>query len=92
MHANNREEIKEAFAGEIVAIVGLKETGTGDTLCDDAKPIILGENHLPRTGYLACNRAQDQIRSGETWLFLKASHGRRYRLHRQNQSRKLAKQ
>jgi elongation factor G len=41
MHANQREEIKEARAGEIVAIVGLKETKTGDTLCDEAKPIIL---------------------------------------------------
>ena len=34
MHANNREEIKEAFAGDIVALVGLKNTTTGDTLCD----------------------------------------------------------
>jgi elongation factor G len=41
MHANNREEIPEAFAGEIIAIVGLKETTTGDTLCDEAHPIIL---------------------------------------------------
>lgn len=47
MHANNREEIKEAFAGEIVAIVGLKETGTGDTLCDEAKPIILEKITFP---------------------------------------------
>ena len=35
MHANHREEIKEAYAGEIVALVGLKDTGTGDTLCDE---------------------------------------------------------
>jgi elongation factor G len=41
MHANQREEINEAQAGEIVAIVGLKETKTGDTLCDENKPIIL---------------------------------------------------
>lgn len=41
MHANQREEIKEAYAGEIVAIVGLKETVTGDTLCDETKPIVL---------------------------------------------------
>jgi elongation factor G len=47
MHANDREEIKEAFAGEIVAVVGLKETGTGDTLCDDAKPIVLEEITFP---------------------------------------------
>lgn len=41
MHANDREEIEEAFAGEIVAVVGLKDTITGDTLCDEAKPIVL---------------------------------------------------
>lgn len=41
MHANEREEISEARAGEIVAIVGLKHTKTGDTLCDEAKPIQL---------------------------------------------------
>ncbi len=41
MHANQREEIDEAYAGEIVAAVGLKETKTGDTLCDPAHPIIL---------------------------------------------------
>jgi elongation factor G len=41
MHANQREEITEAQAGEIVAIVGLKDTKTGDTLCDESKPIIL---------------------------------------------------
>lgn len=39
MHANTREEIKEAFAGEIVAVVGFKSTSTGDTVCDEAKPI-----------------------------------------------------
>jgi elongation factor G len=41
MHANQREEIAEARAGEIVAVVGLKDTKTGDTLCDEATPIIL---------------------------------------------------
>jgi elongation factor G len=47
MHANNREEIKEAFAGEIVAVVGLKDTGTGDTLCDEAKPLVLEKITFP---------------------------------------------
>lgn len=47
MHANNREEIKEAYAGEIVAIVGLKDTITGDTLCDEAKPIVLEQITFP---------------------------------------------
>lgn len=41
MHANQREEIEEAYAGEIVAVVGLKATKTGDTLCDETHPIIL---------------------------------------------------
>lgn len=41
MHANKREEIKELTAGDIGAVVGLKDTFTGDTLCDEAKPIIL---------------------------------------------------
>ena len=41
MHANQREEIDEARAGEIVAVVGLKLTKTGDTVCDEGKPIIL---------------------------------------------------
>jgi len=41
MHANNREEVEEVYAGEIAAIIGLKETITGDTLCDENKPLIL---------------------------------------------------
>src|SRR6202451_576544 len=41
MHANNREDIKEAYAGDIVALAGLKEARTGDTLCDANKPVIL---------------------------------------------------
>jgi elongation factor G len=47
MHANNREEIKEAFAGDIVAVVGLKDTTTGDTLCDPQKPVILERMEFP---------------------------------------------
>jgi len=47
MHANTREEIKEAEAGDIVTLVGLKETITGDTLCDESKPIILQKIHIP---------------------------------------------
>jgi elongation factor G len=47
MHANNREDIKEAFAGDIVALAGLKETRTGDTLCDPAKPVILEKMEFP---------------------------------------------
>ncbi|MCL6699448.1 elongation factor G [Sphingomonas sp. NSE70-1] len=47
MHANSREDIEEARAGDIVAIAGLKETTTGDTLCDPAKPIILERMEFP---------------------------------------------
>ncbi len=47
MHANHREEIKEGYAGEIVALVGLKETGTGDTLCDEKAPIVLEKITFP---------------------------------------------
>jgi elongation factor G len=47
MHANNREDIKEARAGDIVALCGLKETTTGDTLCDTVKPIILERMEFP---------------------------------------------
>lgn len=47
MHANHREEIEEAFAGEIVAGVGLKFTTTGDTLCDENKPIVLESINFP---------------------------------------------
>ena len=47
MHANNREEIKEAFAGDIVALVGLKGTTTGDTLCDAQKPVVLERMEFP---------------------------------------------
>ncbi len=47
MHSNNREEIKEAHAGDIVALVGLKDTTTGDTLCDPLKPIVLEKMTFP---------------------------------------------
>ena len=47
MHANSREEIKEASAGDIVALVGLKNTTTGDTLCDPSKPIVLERMEFP---------------------------------------------
>ncbi len=47
MHANNREEISEAYAGDIVALVGLKESRTGDTLCDPSKPVILEKMEFP---------------------------------------------
>jgi elongation factor G len=47
MHANKREEISEVRAGDIAAAIGLRETRTGDTLCDDGKPIILEAMKFP---------------------------------------------
>ena len=47
MHANNREEIKSATCGDIVALVGMKDTTTGDTLCDPDKPVILERMIFP---------------------------------------------
>lgn len=47
MHSNKREDIKEVYAGEICAFVGLKDTLTGDTLCDDKKPVILERMEFP---------------------------------------------
>jgi len=47
MHANSREDVKEARAGDIIAIAGLKNTTTGDTLCDPLKPVILERMEFP---------------------------------------------
>ncbi|HKW97806.1 MAG TPA: elongation factor G [Bryobacteraceae bacterium] len=47
MHANKREEIKEIFAGDIAAAVGLKTVATGDTICDDESPIVLESIEFP---------------------------------------------
>ena len=47
MHSNNREEIEEAFAGDIVALAGMKETTTGDTMCDPTKPVVLETMTFP---------------------------------------------
>lgn len=47
MHSNSREDIDEAFAGDIVALASLKETTTGDTLCDPLKPVILERMEFP---------------------------------------------
>ncbi|MBO7345055.1 MAG: elongation factor G, partial [Clostridia bacterium] len=47
MHANHREEVDAVYSGEICALVGLKDTTTGDTLCDESKPIILEQMEFP---------------------------------------------
>ena len=65
MHANKREEIKEVYAGDIAAAVGLKSVTTGDTLCDEKKPIVLESMDFPEPVISPGHRAQDQGRSGE---------------------------
>ena len=47
MHSNKREDLKEAHAGDIIALAGLKDTTTGDTLCDASKPIVLENMEFP---------------------------------------------
>jgi elongation factor G len=47
MHSNNREEIDEAFAGDIIALAGLKDTTTGDTLCSEKEPVVLETMTFP---------------------------------------------
>ncbi|MNW32357.1 translation elongation factor 2 (EF-2/EF-G) [Fontibacillus panacisegetis] len=47
MHANSRKEITEVYSGDIAAAVGLKDTGTGDTLCDEKAPVILESMNFP---------------------------------------------
>jgi elongation factor G len=47
MHANKREEIKEVYAGDIAAAVGLKSVGTGDTICDEKRPVVLESMDFP---------------------------------------------
>ncbi|CAM3763709.1 MULTISPECIES: elongation factor G [Paenibacillus] len=47
MHANSRQEITEVYSGDIAAAVGLKDTGTGDTLCDEKHPVILESMNFP---------------------------------------------
>ena len=60
MHANHREDIDSIGAGDIAAAVGLNDTRTGDTLCDEKKPIVLGIDHVPGTRHLAGHRAEDE--------------------------------
>ena len=65
MHANHREDMEAAFTGDIVAIVGLKHSSTGDTLADPANPIVLESISFPTPGDLGRGRAQDQGRPGQ---------------------------
>ena len=55
MHANHREEVEEMYSGGIGALVGMKYTTTGDTLCDPEKPVMLEINYFPGTGHFNCD-------------------------------------
>ena len=65
MHANTREDVEEAYAGDIVAAVGLKHTRTGDTLCDGRRSDHSGEDDLPGSGHPRGDRAEDEGGPGE---------------------------
>ena len=60
MHSNHRKDIDCCYAGDIAAVVGLKNTTTGDTLCDENHPIILESMKFPEPVIPRCHRAQDQ--------------------------------
>jgi elongation factor G len=63
MHSNNREEIEEAFAGDIVALAGMKDSTTGNTLCDPLKPVVLETMTFPiRSSRLRLSQRQRMTR------------------------------
>ncbi len=69
MHANKREDIEEASAGEIIAIGGMKQVTTGDTVCDDNKPIILERWSFPRRSFAwRSSRRRVRIRTNSASL------------------------
>ena len=59
LHANTREDVDEVYAGDIAAAVGLKETVTGNTLCDPDHPILLEVDCLPGAGYFRGSGTKD---------------------------------
>ena len=65
MHANHRKDIDTVYAGDIAAAVGLKNTTTGDTLCDEKAPIVLESMNFPEPVIRVGHRAQDQGRFRE---------------------------
>ena len=64
MHANHREEVDQGFSGDIVALVGLKDISTGDTLADEKHPILLESVEFPnQSSTWQWNRSRKQIRT-----------------------------
>ena len=66
MHANERKILESARAGDIVAVVGLRHTLTGDTLCDPKKPVVLPSISFPRPSS-RCPSSRDRRRTGPSW-------------------------
>jgi elongation factor G len=67
MHANNREEIEEVRAGDIAALIGLKDTTTGDTLCDENNPIILETMRFPEPVISISPSSRRRRRTRTSW-------------------------
>ncbi len=65
MHANKREEIASVGAGHIVAVMGLKDTTTGETLCDPAKPVVLESMQFPAPVISVAIEPKSKARPGE---------------------------
>lgn len=65
MHANHREEIEMVYSGDIAAAVGLKDTTTGDTLCDEDNPVILESMEFPEPVIRVAIEPKIQGRSGK---------------------------
>ena len=65
MHANHREDIETVYSGDIVAAVGLKNTTTGDTLCDEKHPIVLESMEFPEPVIRVAIETKNQSRSGK---------------------------
>ena len=77
MHANHREDIEEVRTGDIAAVIGLKATTTGDTLCTEDAPIVLEAIVFSGTGHLGRRRAQDKADQDKMALALQAAKGSR---------------
>ena len=91
MHANDREEQDEVYAGDIAAGVGLKQTSTGDTLCAPDAPILLETIDVPGAGRARLDRAEDQGRPGEDGASRSAASPRRTRPSRSAPTRRPAR-
>jgi elongation factor G len=80
MHANKREEIKDVFAGDIAAAVGLRNVTTGDTICDENKQILLEAMDFPEPVIAVAIEPKDQGRSGKDGRRARTSSRRKIRL------------